>query len=181
MRDMCGERVQPAWGGPGTVVDLGELSREELLAAIDSSPHLIVVRLDNDQHLEVWDADHVGMIRPDRNIEAELSKARRRRATDLAALAVRCSGDLKGIASADGAIWRSLEAVPRPAGRGVARMTSRSPAVNQVDHVAVGGLDHEQHDCDRGGGDDRGAVQEPDVLAGVGIACLGGALAFSIR
>ena len=95
MRDMCGERVQPAWGGPGTVVDLGELSREELLAAIDSSPHLIVVRLDNDQHLEVWDADHVGMIRPDRNIEAELSKAKRPRATDLA-LAVRCSGDLKG-------------------------------------------------------------------------------------
>jgi hypothetical protein len=33
----------------------------------------------------------------------------------------------------------------------------------------------------RGGGDDRGAVLEPDVLAGVGIACLGGALAFSIR
>jgi hypothetical protein len=96
MRDMYGERVQPAWGGPGTVVDLGELSREELVAAIDSSPHLIVVRLDNDQHLEVWDADHVGMIRPDRNIKAGLSKAKRPRATDLAALAVRCSGDLKG-------------------------------------------------------------------------------------
>jgi hypothetical protein len=96
MRDMYGERVQPAWGGPGTVVDLGDLSREELVAAIDSSPHLIVVRLDNDQHLEVWDADHVGMIRPDRNIEAELSKAKRPRATDLAALAVRCSRDLKG-------------------------------------------------------------------------------------
>jgi hypothetical protein len=190
MRDMYGERVQPAWGGPGTVVDLGDLSREELVAAIDSSPHLIVVRLDNDQHLEVWDADHVGMIRPDRNIEAELSKAKRPRATDLAALAVRCSRDLKGTcnyapavltphsctasrialpgvspvaphpcqqlhgtkhssrlnrqqlpgsgqvceitageggagASADRSLlWRSLEAVPRPAGRGAARMTS---------------------------------------------------------
>jgi hypothetical protein len=96
MRDMYGERVQPAWGGPGTVVDLGELSREELVAAIDSSPHLIVVRLDNDQRLEVWDADHVRMIRPDRNIEAELSKAKRPRAAKLPALAVRRSDDLGG-------------------------------------------------------------------------------------
>jgi hypothetical protein len=34
----------------------------------------------------------------------------------------------------------------------------------------VGGLDHEhdQHDCGRGGGNDRGAVQEADVLVGVG-------------
>jgi hypothetical protein len=96
MRDMYGERVQPAWGGPGTVVDLGELSREELVAAIETSPHLIVVRLDNDHHLEVWDADHVGMIRPDRNIGAELSKAKRPRATELPVLAVRRSRDLEG-------------------------------------------------------------------------------------
>lgn len=95
-RDMYGERVQPAWGGPGTVVDLGELSRDDLVAAIETSPHLIVVRRDNDHHLEVWDADHVGMIRPDRNTEADLSKAKRPRAADLAALAVRRSGDLKG-------------------------------------------------------------------------------------
>jgi hypothetical protein len=95
-RDMYGERVQPAWGGPGTVVDLGELSRDDLVAAIETSPHLIVIRRDNDHHLEVWDADHVGIIRPDRNIKADLSKAKRPRAADLAALAVRRSGDLKG-------------------------------------------------------------------------------------